>query len=97
MYDNENQDQVNPNEQEEGISVVPKVVASAEPKNKNWGEREWFILDATTNEIWKDQLYSEKECRNRIRVDGEYDVEYRIGYRVIALNTVIKTSRIVLK
>lgn len=95
MYDNQNltheTDDVTMPEPKEETMVVPA------KKKKNYSEREWFILNSATNEIWKDQLYSEKECRDCIRVDGEYDVEYRIGYRVIALNTVIKTSRIVLK
>lgn len=95
MYDNQNltpeTDDVTMPEPKEETMVVPA------KKKKNYSEREWFILDTTTNEIWKDQLYSEKECRNRIRDEGEYDIEYRIGYKVIALNTVMKTARIVLK
>lgn len=95
MYDNQNltpeTDDVTMPEPKEETMVAPA------KKKKNYSEREWFILNAATNEIWKDQLYSEKECRNLIRVDGEYDIEYRIGYKVVALNTVTKTSRIVLK
>lgn len=93
MYDNltpETDDVTMPEPKEETMVAPAK-------KKKNYSEREWFILNAATNEIWKDQLYSEKECRNRIRDEGEYDIEYRIGYKVVALNTVTKTSRIVLK
>jgi hypothetical protein len=95
MYDNQN---LTP-ETDDVTMPEPKEEAMVAPakKKKNYSEREWFILNTETSEIWKDQLYSEKECRNLIRVDGEYDIEYRIGYKVVALNTVTKTSRIVLK
>ena len=66
-------------------------------KIKNWSYREYFIQNVETGEIWKDCIVDEKTCRNIIRVEGEYDTEYRIGYRVYQTNTITKTAKIILK
>lgn len=64
-------------------------------KTQNWTQRSYFILDET-NEVFKENLKSEKECRDAIRLDGEYDVKYFIGYTVNSLQPITKKARIVL-
>jgi hypothetical protein len=66
-------------------------------KIKHWTYRQYFIQNVETGDIWRDQITDEKTCRNIIRVEGEYDTEYRIGYRVYQTNTITKTAKIILK
>lgn len=85
MQDNENTIQDVPETQPE----VQKA------KTQNWTRRYYFVLD-DTNEVFKENLKSEKECRDAIRLDGEYDIQYFIGYTVNSLQPITKKARIVL-
>jgi hypothetical protein len=71
--------------------------APAKSRKKNWTPKEYFIKEVDTGEIWKDGLISEKECRDFIKLNGEYDNEYRIGYRVEKKQPINKTARIIVK
>lgn len=66
-------------------------------KIKNWSYREYFIMNRSEGTIWKDSLESETACLVAIRLEGEYDVEYVIGYRAYQIKPIIKTAKIVLK
>lgn len=85
MQDNENTIQDSPETQLETQKV----------KTQNWTQRSYFIKDEI-DEIFRENLKNEKECRDAIRLDGEYDVQYFIGYTVNSLQPITKKARIVL-
>lgn len=95
---NNNMTDINPsmNVTQAGDNQMSPMKPTPTPAKKNWSDREYFILIVETNETWKDSLQSEQECRDYIRVNGDYDIEYRVGYRVHAIKPITKRAKTVL-
>jgi len=68
-----------------------------EMKKVDKAKREYFILVKDTGETFTHGLDSEKDARTFICKNGDYDIEYIIGYTITYLKPVIKTAKVVLK
>lgn len=82
---------LSPERVSDGDAPQPKT-----PRNVTMSKRTYFILDTDGNTVLDNQN-SGKDCEKWIIVNGNYDMPYTIGYRVVSLMPITKQSKVTLK